>query len=504
MDLSENNKNIDSSERLITVYLSDIWRGFVKFWWIIVLLVFLFGGIMFYRSFIRFTPIYTSSVTFTVHTENATLEGESGISAYSFYYDRNTADQLANVFPYILQSNILQKQVCEDLGLTHMPASVSVSCVPGTNMVTLTTTGYDAQATYDVLLSVLDNYSTVSEYIIGRTKLVIIIEPQFPAKPSNTYSWKGSTAKGIMLGLILGVSYIVLYAVLRETVRTKEDIRNNLNQHCIGVLPHVVFKRYRTQHNQNVLLNNPLVGNQFKESVRLLRSAVQNALEPDDKVIVVTSSAASEGKSITTLNLAGMFAKNEMRTLVIDGDLRDSGIGIILSTEDPNFHQSVKCKGNMLFEISHIDSSGFDLLRFDSSYKNFRKILRTPYLQRILGDLRGQYDLILIDTPPCGLISDAAIFARASDAVLYVIRQDHVMTASIRTGINTLLSTDIRLLGCVLNGATSGFGSYGYNYGYGYGYSYGHGYKSYRRSEYRYGESRKKRFGKKVTHEETE
>lgn len=504
MDVNENIKNSASSERLITVYLSDFWRGLVKFWWIIVVLVFVFGGTMFYRSFVRFTPIYKASVTFTVHTENATLEGESGISAYSFFYDRNTADQLASVFPYILQSNILQTQVCEDLGLSYMPASVAVSCVPGTNMVTLTTTGYDPQATYDVLLAILDNYSTVSEYIIGRTKLVMITNPQVPTEPSNVYSWKGSTAKGVMMGLILGFGYIVLYAVLRETVRTKEDIHNNLNQHCIGVLPHVVFKRYRTQQNQNVLLNNPLVGNQFKESVRLLRSAVQNSLEPEEKVIVVTSSAANEGKSITTLNLAGMFAKNEMRTLVIDGDLRDSGISIILSAEDPNFQKAVRCTGNTLFEITHVDSLGFDLLRFDSSPKNFREIMRTPYLQRILGELRGQYDLILIDTPPCGIISDAAIFARASDAVLYVIRQDHVMTASIRTGINTLLSTDIRLLGCVLNGATSGFGSYGYNYGYGYGCSYSHGYKNYRRSDYLRGNNRKKHSGKKVSHEKTE
>ena len=121
--------------------------------------------------------------------------------------------------------------------------------------------------------------------------------------------------------------------------------------------------------------------------------------------------------------------------------------------------------------------------------------MRTPYLQRILRDLRGQYDLILIDTPPCGLISDAAIFARAADAVLYVIRQDHVMTRSIRSGLNTLLATDVRLLGCVLNGVTSGIGSYGYNYGYGYGY---YGYKNYRYGGYGYGESRKK-----VTHEKT-
>jgi receptor protein-tyrosine kinase len=502
MDVSKNEHNNASSELSVKIYISDFWRGLVKFWWFIALLALLCGGLMFYRSFIRFNPMYQSSVTFTVHTENAILEGESGLSAYAFYYDRNTADQLARVFPYIMQSNILQKQVCEDLDMSYMPASVSVYCVPGTNMVTLTTTGSDPEQTYDVMLAVLDNYSTVAEYIIGRTKLVMITNPQVPTEPYNSHAWKSATLNGVKLGLVLGIAFIILYAVLRETVRTKEDIRNSLNQHCMGVLPHVVFKRYRKKKNKNILLNNSLIGNQFLESVRLLRSAVQNALGADEKVIVVTSSAAGEGKSVTVLNLAAMFAKNEMRTLVIDGDLRESGICQMLSLEDQKFREKVRCDKDSFFAITHVDSLGVDLLRFDGAPKNFRKIMRTTYLRGILEDLRKQYDLIIIDSPPCGLISDAEIFGAVSDAVLYVIRQDYATAKSIRTGINTLLSTDVRLLGCVLNGATSGLGSYGYNYGYGYGYGYG--YYGYRRSSYRYGDTKRKRSRKKVVHEETE
>jgi Mrp family chromosome partitioning ATPase len=189
-----------------------------------------------------------------------------------------------------------------------------------------------------------------------------------------------------------------------------------------------------------------------------------------------------------------------MRVLVVDGDLRDSGICEILSLKNPRLRKSANWENDSLFDITHVDDLGFDLLRFDCAPKHFQKILRTSYLQRMIEDLRGQYDLILIDTPPCGLISDAAVFAGVSDAILYVVRQDHVMTMSIRSGINTLLATDVRLLGCVLNGVTSGIGSYGYNYGYGYGY---YGYKNYRYGGYGYGESKKRHSGKKVTHEKT-
>ena len=481
MSESENIRKTASSDEEITIYFSDFWRGFVKFWWIIALLAILFGGMMFYRSYIRYSPLYKASATFAVHTENPVLEGENGVSAYSFYYNRTSADYLEKVFPYILQSNILQKQVCEDLDVSYMPASVSATCVAGSNMVTLTTTGANPQLTYDVLLSVTENYSSVAEYVIGRTKLVMITEPQVPQTPSNTYAWKQTTLKGVLIGMALGVCCIVLYGFLRRTIRTKEDIRNRLNQHCLGVLPHVVFKRYKKQPNQKVLLNNPLVGNQFLESVRFLRSAVQNAIDQDDKIIVVTSTAASEGKSVTTLNLASMFAKNEMRILVVDGDLHESGICKILSLKNTESREQAESEKTSLWNITHVDDLGIDLLRFDCATKYLPQILRTSYLQRILKTLRKQYDLILIDTPPCGLISDAAVFASVSDAAIYVIRQDHVMTTSIRSGIHALLATDIRMLGCVLNGVTSGFGSYGYNYGYGYGY---YGYKRYHYGSY--------------------
>lgn len=472
-----NTNNTVPSGKDVTLYLSDFWRGFVKFWWICAILSILFGGMTFYRSYIRFTPIYKVSATFTVHTENNTLAGDSGVSAYSFYYDRNTADQLATVFPYALQSAILQQKVCDDLNMNYMPASVSASCVTGTNMVTLTTTGRDPQLTYNVMESVIKNYSSVTDFIIGRTKLVMISEPEIPTEPSNTLAWRMSTLKGAFLGGALGMNWIILYAVLRRTIRTKEDIRKELNQHCIGILPQVVFKKYRKKINLDILLTNPLIGNQFLESLRLLRSAVQNSLNEGDKVVMITSTAPGEGKSVTTINLAAMFAKNEARILVIDGDLRNSGISALLGTPPQKENEK-----DDLYSIRKIDSLGIDLLNFNTKAHRLWKIMRTSKFKETIDILREQYDLIFIDTPPCGIISDATVIAGAADAVLYVVKQDTVMSTSIRAGINTLLSTDVKLLGCVLNGTVGGAGGYGNYYGYGgyskyyrYGY-YGKGY----------------------------
>lgn len=480
MSISEIKQKNPPAERDITLYLSDFWRGFVKFWWVSVILGILFGAVMFYGSYVRYTPLYKSSATFTVHIESETLSGDGGMSAYSFYYDRTTADQLSIVFPYVLQSNILQERVCKDLNVPAMPATVSVSCVNGTNMITISTVGTDPQMTYDVLLSVVENYSYVTEYIIGPTQLVTISSPEVSAEPTNALDWQGKTLKGVLAGLCIGAVWIVLYAILRQTVRTKEDIQQELNQTCVGVLPQVTFKRYNRKINTSILLCNPLLGNEFLESMRLLRSAVQNGLHEGEQVVLVTSTAPGEGKSVTAINLASMFAKNGQRVLVIDGDLRSSGISRMLypNRKPPRADAGTK---RVIYDIIPYNPLGVDVLMFRTAQNHLWKLMRTNRLREIISDLRMQYDLIFIDTPPCGIISDAAVMANVADVALYVVRQDTVLSARIREGINPLLSTDVRLMGCILNGALGGLGGYGNHYGYGgynHYYRYGYSYKN--------------------------
>lgn len=474
-----NNDTANSTVEL-KILLSDAWRGAMKFGWVAVVLAVLLGGIQFYRSYVRYVPEYTVSATFTVQTENKVLSGENGVSAYSFFYNKNTADQLASVFPYVISNPILRTQVCEELGVSQMPATITANCISDTNMVTLTAKGGDPQITYDTLMSVIKNYSSVADYIIGRTKLVIISEPIVPENPSNKMAWRSSVLSAALIGAVIGVGWILVYAILRKTIRTKEDIRNVLNQNCIGVLPQVVFKKYRRQINTDIILTNPLIGNDFLESLRLLRSSVKKTLNNGEKVIMITSTAPDEGKSVVTVNLASIFAKNDNKVLVVDCDLRDSGISVLVNNETGK--ESIETETE-LYEIRHIDALGIDFLSFKDSKNNLQQIIRTPVLKTIFSELKENYDLVLIDTPPCGIISDASIISGAAEAIIYIIRQDAVMQTSIRMGISAMLETETKLLGCILNGATGGPGGYGNYYKYGgynkyyrYGYSHKHGY----------------------------
>ncbi len=474
--MNNNTINHDTNDSTveIKVLLSDIWRGVMKFGWIAVVLTILFAGVQFYRSYVRFTPVYKVTATFTVHTENKVLSGEDGVRAYSFYYDKETADRLTTVFPHIVKNKIVQQQVCEDLGVESMPASITASGVQGTNMMTLTASGSDPQLTYDALISVIDNYTSVADYIIGRTKLIMINEPVVPKTPSNTMAWVSSVMSAGLIGLVLGIGWILVYAILRKTIRTKEDIRNVLNQHCIGILPLVIFKKYRREINKNIVLTNPLVGKEFTESLRLLRSSIDGSLYHGEKSVMITSTAPAEGKSVISFNLASIFARDEKKVLLIDADLRNSGIQEIVESE--NFKKKKETE-NEFYCIEQIDELGFYLLTFKDSINNVQKIIRNEKLKETIQSLNDYYDLILIDTPPCGVISDASIIARVVETIIYVIRQDAVYQTSIRAGINSMLETDAKFLGCILNGAAGGFGGYGSYYRYG-GYYKNYNYAS--------------------------
>lgn len=474
-------------ERYFDFYFSDFWRGFVKFWWISVVAAIILGGFMCYRSRTTYVPQYTSSVTFTVQTQNAVLSGDGGMSAYSYYYDMGTADQMAEVFPVILKSNILQKHVCRELGVENMPATLSATAVDESNMISLSATGNDPQQTYDTLMCVMRNYSKVSEYIIGQTRLEIIDEATVPLSPSNPNTWRTDTIKGALVGIAVGLLWIIVYGVLRRTIRTKEDIKSELNQRCIGVMPQVFFKKYKSKIDKRILISNPLVGNSFLESVRLLRDSVHNAMEPGDKVVMITSTAPGEGKSVTAVNLAAIYAKNGEKVLLMDCDVRNSGIRKLIKSNELELNDKVYDeKGEVLYSISRVESLNIDLLSLNGKEKSLSKILNMQGLQKIVNSLREKYDLIFMDTPPCGMIADAAVTASVADGAVYIIRQDTVMDTNIRQGLDTLENTDVRLMGCILNGAVGGIGGYGNSYGYGYGYS---GYKKYYRNYKYYGKS---------------
>ena len=110
------------------VLLIDFWKGIKRFWYIILILMFLGMGAMWGYRKITYAPMYKASASFTVKTIDDVLDNEVN-TAYGFFYDKNTADQIEKTFPYILSSGILQKHLCDELGTTYFNGTVSAQVI---------------------------------------------------------------------------------------------------------------------------------------------------------------------------------------------------------------------------------------------------------------------------------------------------------------------------------------------------------------------------------------
>lgn len=471
--MSQTQKN-NKSEELIKVYLSDIIRGFQKFWWICVAAAVIAGGFKAINERINYTPKYTSSAILTVSTQS-TASALGGVSVYNFYYDSTVTSQLSDVFPHILSLNILQDMICEDLDLPSVPASLGASAVASTNMVTITSTGTDPQLTYDVLISAIDNFPEVAKYIIGNIKFEIIAQPQIATSPSNKVNYFSELLSGGAIGAVLGFLVVFIYVVQRKTVKSKKDIKNELNQETLAVIPQMVFKKRSIEIDRSMLFTNPELSDSFRESFRVLRNVFVSSVKENEKIIMATSSVPGEGKTTVVTNLAISLTDLNKKILLVDCDIRHPSILPLLGINP----QELECKAvSDHYGIAYLEKYNLHVMIPQSSEKEETGYFKSGDIKQVFNALRNKFDYILVDTPPCGLISDAMFIAQSVDAAIYIIYQDEVRISRIRSGLDSLMTTDVNIIGTVLNGTSHGISGYGYGkYGYGYGYGkYGYGY----------------------------
>ncbi|MBR5262247.1 MAG: AAA family ATPase, partial [Clostridia bacterium] len=403
-----NQEKTESSE--VRIYLSDLWNGVKKLWWVCLLISAILGASMFIKAYSSYVPVYTASATLTVTTQRSS--SVNSISVYTFYYDATTASQLETTFPIILRSNLLQDAICEDMGIDYVPASLNASAVPGTNFFTMTATGRDPQSAYDVLLSAIEKFPSVAKYAVGNIRLELISSPQVPESPSNSSDYTNKAVTGVLIGLIIGVIIILVYMVMRRTIKTKDDIRKDLNVELLGSVPEVKFKKRTKQIDESVLFTNNKVGTGFKESLRVLRNLFANALKNNEKVVMVTSTAPGEGKTTVSTNLALALADYGKKVLVVDADLRHPSVLSLLGEKEEDIDFYAVTPQYKLAELERFNISYMSVLKQNKD----KLFLDIEELKEIFNTVRDDYDYIIVDTPPCGLVSDSTYVAQAVDA----------------------------------------------------------------------------------------
>ena len=307
-----------------------------------------------------------------------------------------------------------------------------------------------------------------------RTNVTIIerARPLYsPVRPDKKRMVMMAIAMGFMLGI--GLAFLLNY--LDNTFKGPEDVERRLNLAVLGSLPKL--KQEKEDKLQPMREFREANKSAFSEAIRTIRTGVMlSALDREKNVLMVTSSVPGEGKTTLSLNLA--YAIGQMKkTLLIDADMRRPMVGKAQELKKGKPGLAGYVSGEHSFEecVTHSESADLTIMHAGKLPPNPLELLASKRFERMLQELREEYDYIILDCAPALAVSDALVVSRLSDAVIYLVRADATPFQAAEEGVRRMRRANAPVLGVVLNHVQArGRGYYGKYYRYGYRYRYGY------------------------------
>ena len=299
-----------------------------------------------------------------------------------------------------------------------------------------------------------------------------VIEPamssKIPVKPNR----KGLYTLAFFAGLLLPLGGIFIADILNDKVSSKEEIKRATAAPIIGEIGHA---------EEEGLVVNKTSRRFIAEQFRIIRTNLQYILpKKDSPVILVTSSSSGEGKSFVSVNIGAVMALAGKKTAILEFDIRK-----------PKVMSYLKLKRNQGITNYIIGNCGFSELPVpvpstENLYiipcgpvpPNPAELLLDDRIEQLMREVREHFEVVIIDTAPVGLVSDAINLSRYSDVTLYVVRHDYTHRKQLQLLKELYVEKRTSKLAIVVNDikAEGGYGKYygysGYGYG-GYGYGYG-------------------------------
>ena len=423
-------------------------------------LVFILLAMLYGKMF--FNPKFSASATFTINVE------DESSNTSSEYATVNYGQRLSETFPYILSSDAMINLIKQDLGSTAISATVKASAIGETNLFSITVEASAPQTAYHVLKSAIKNYTKISDFVIGKSVLTQISEPEIPSKPSNELSYKMQFVAGAAIGFVIGLAVITITVLARNTIRDTDDIKKLLNIKSLGNIPS--YGHRSKQGEAFIGISDPKTPKDFADSIRLLRSRTEKVCsESGYKVVLISGSMPGEGKTTVASNLAMALALSGKKTALLDCDIRKpSALAEITKDTEKGIVEYLNGDASIDEIISH-PYENLIIINAKEPSDEAADLLGSDRMSALIDELKKVTDFVVIDTPPAALIADGVVLADYADCIIYVIRQDYTKKSRILDGISNISTGKAEFLGYVLNTAYSSDGrGYGYG-GYGYG-----------------------------------
>lgn len=285
--------------------------------------------------------------------------------------------------------------------------------------------------------------------------------PTAPIRPRTIMN----TLLGTVVGAMLGVGAVFLLEYLDDTVKSPDDIKQNLPVGVLGMVP--LLDETDDQTSSLIVNDSPL--HPVAEAFRNLRTSIRfSGVDEPVRTLLVTSPEPSSGKTFTAANLAVAIAQGGQTVVMVDADLRRPMLHRLFGLpKEPGLTSVLLRPEERDTVLRQTGIKGLQIITSGSRAPNPAELLASNRFRDLISSLAEEADAVIIDSPPVLAVTDAAVLSTLADGTLLIVDCGETRKPAAAEAVQRLTDVGGRVLGVVLNRMTRSAGTYYY-----YDYSY--------------------------------
>jgi capsular exopolysaccharide synthesis family protein len=436
--------------------------------WLIITVSVLIGLIAAVLATLLTTPLYQASTRLFVSSTG----GQS--IADSYQGNRLSQERVASYTEIIRGETLAQRTIDKlnlDMTAGALSAKVQATSKLETVLINVNVTDESPVRARDLANAMSDEFVVMVRELEtpapgSRPDARVVVEqrasiPNSPVTPKKVRN----IAAGLAAGLALGIGFALLREMLDNTVKDRETLEQITQVGMVGSVP--LDKDRREKPAISFDTDNTLIA----EAFRKIRTNLQFlSVDNPPRVIVVTSSAPSEGKTTTAINIALALAEAEHSVVLVDGDMRRPSLAKYLDlVSSVGFSTVLSGAASLADVLQQTKYPHLTVLAAGPTPPNPSELLGSQAARKVLQELRSQFDYVVIDSSPLLAVTDGAIIATHADGTLLISRFGQTKRDQLAHAAGILNDVGAALLGAVVTMTpTRGGSTYSYSYHYSY------------------------------------
>ena len=416
---------------------------------IIALILILFIALGYLYSYYYVVPEYKSTSTLLLIPNDDETVTSSDLTLNS---------GLISTYGNIAKNSKVLKQVINNLNLNiqegQLLSKIEINIIKDTHIMEISVSDTDPQMATNITKELSNVFLNEIKQIYNLNNIGIVDEAQLPDTPYNINHIKDMFVF-VCMGIVVSFAYIVIIYLFDNTIKKEEDIEEYIKIKSLGSVP--------INNDKSEIINRENTKTYITESINTIRTNIlyMNSTK-NAKTILITSCMPREGKSWISTNIAASFAETNKKVLLVDADMRKGRINKIFKVDNRaglsnylfNMNSDVEKDVYLAKEyIKETKIPNLHILTNGTIPPNPSELLASSNMKELLAILKSIYDIIIIDAPPCKLVSDSIVLSTIVDSSVIVTNSGNTKISDLKEIKKSINIVGGKIIGAIVNKA---------------------------------------------------